>query len=152
MTFSQRKPLFVKTLNVSHSWHAFLLLFTVLTTSSCAFDVTFGEEDKPLAHLVLVWLKEPGNPTHRAQLIAASKRLEQINGVVAVKVGQSIPSDRSVVDDSFDVGLYVEFESQEALSAYATDPLHLSIVKNDIVPVTERYIVYDFEVDRVVME
>ncbi len=126
------------------------MVFTILAialSAGCTVNMTL-EPDEPLAHIVLVWLKDPGNAAHRAQLTAASKRLEAIDGVLAVKVGQSIPSDRDVVDDSFDVGLYIELESPEALKAYATDPLHLEILKNDIAPVTERYIVYDFEIDR----
>ncbi len=115
--------------------------------AGCTIDLTTRAE-KPLAHLVLVWMKEPGNAAHRAQLVSASKRLEAIDGVIRVKAGQSIASDRPVVDDSFDIGLYVELESPQALRAYATDPLHLAILKNDIAPVTERYIVYDFEIDR----
>ncbi len=127
---------------------ACLVLVAAIASSSCTFDYTFGDEDTPLAHVVLVWLKEPGNMAHRAQLVEASQRLEEIDGVIRVKVGQSIPSERPVVDDSFDVGLYVEFKSTEALRAYAIDPAHLAILKNAIAPVTERYIVYDFEIDR----
>ncbi|MEM7081775.1 MAG: Dabb family protein [Pseudomonadota bacterium] len=114
---------------------------------ACTVNLTI-DNDEPLAHVVLVWMNEPGNPAHRAQLIAASERLRDIDGVVRVKTGQSIASDRDVVDDSFDVGIYVELESLDALKAYATDPLHLAILNNDIAPVTARYIVYDFEIDR----
>ncbi len=123
------------------------LVLVASVYSGCTFDLTTAAP-APLAHVVLVWLKDPGNATHRVQLANASQRLEAIDGVIRVKVGQSIPSERDVVDDSFDVGLYVELESPEALRAYATDPLHLSILKNDIAPITERYIVYDFEIDR----
>ena len=125
----------------------FVCAAALLLSSSCTINLTTNPET-PLAHVVLVWLKNPGNAADRAQLVAASKQLEAIDGVLRVKTGQSIPSDRPVVDDSFDIGLYVELESPEALRAYATDPLHLSILKNEIAPVTERYIVYDFEIDR----
>ncbi len=127
---------------------ACLVLLAAFASTSCTYNVTFGDEDTPLAHVILVWLKEPGNTAHRAQLVEASQHLEKIEGVIRVKVGQSIPSEQPVVDDSFDVGLYVELESTEALRAYAIDPVHLTILKNDIAPVTERYIVYDFEIDR----
>lgn len=122
-------------------------LVALMLTTSCTVNLNFGPEE-PLAHVVIVWLKEPGNADHRAQIIDASRRLKSIDGVKKVTVGQSIPSDRDVVDDSFDIGLYVELESLKALDAYATDPLHLTILKNDIAPLTERYTVYDFEIDR----
>ncbi|MFK8030641.1 MAG: Dabb family protein [Gammaproteobacteria bacterium] len=125
----------------------FFAVATALVTFSCTVDMTIHSKDeRPLAHVVLVWLKDPGSAVDRERIIIASKRLGEIEGVIQVRTGQSIPSERDVVDDSFDVGLYVELESPEALRAYATDPLHLSILKHDIAPVTERYIVYDFEI------
>ncbi len=135
-------------ISVSRTLAVCFLAITTLTSASCTYDITFGDEETRLAHVVLVWLKEPGNSAHRTQLVRASERLEEIDGVIRVKTGQSIPSDRAVVDDSFDVGIYIELESVEALKAYATDPAHLAILRNDIAPVTERYIVYDFEIDR----
>lgn len=125
---------------------ALALAAILIGTAGCS--VNMSVEQDPLAHVVLVWLKEPGNVAHRSQIVNASKRLEAIDGVIRVDAGQSIPSDRAVVDDSFDVGLYIELESPQALQAYATDPLHLEILKNDIAPLTERYIVYDFTIKR----
>lgn len=128
-------------------WATLLAAWGVGLVSGCTVNIQINEDQpKALAHVVLVWLKEPGNADHRNQLIRASQRLADIDGVMNVTTGQSIPSDRDIVDDSFDVGLYVELESIEALQSYATDPLHLDILKNDIAPITQRYIVYDFEI------
>lgn len=130
-------------------WRTLLLTGIALVASGCTVNILINEDEPtPLAHVVLVWLKEPGNAAHRQQIIEASQQLTDIDGVLSVATGQSVPSQRDVVDDSFDVGLYVELESADALASYATDPLHVSILKNDIAPVTERYIVYDFEISR----
>ena len=124
-----------------------IILALVLAASSCT-NVTVHDTDMSLAHVVLVWLKNPGSEQDRQRIIDASKQLANIDGVVRVKAGQTIPSDRDVVDDSFDVGLYVELESTQALSNYAVDPLHIKVLREEIAPVTDHYVVYDFEVDR----
>lgn len=95
-------------------------------------------------HVVLVWLKEPGNMMHRRRVIEASRRFEALPGVLQVRVGESVQSDREVVDDSFDVGLYLTFASQEDLQAYLVDERHKATLRDVLKPLTARYIVYDF--------
>lgn len=104
------------------------------------------EEDEPpgVIHVVLVWLKEPGNAEHRQRIIEGSKKLEGIPGIRELRVGQAIPSERDVVDDSFDIGLYMTFPSEKAMQAYLTHIEHVEIVKNEFMPLMERYLVYDF--------
>jgi heme-degrading monooxygenase HmoA len=48
---------------------------------------------------------------------------EEIPGLLRLEVGL----DHSRVDYACDVVLYTEFESQEALDAYATHPAHLRV-------------------------
>ncbi len=111
-----------------------------------------GQADVPahgtrVVHIVLVWLKEPGNVVHRQQIIAASRGFEAIPGVLDVSVGEVVPSDRDVVDDSFDVGLYLTFESVDAMNAYLVDERHQRQLREVFRPLAERYSVYDF-IDR----
>lgn len=123
-----------------------VLIASALLLTGCATSSP-KHVDGALVHVVLVWLKEPGNTTHRRQLIEASKTLSVIEGVTAVRTGVSLASERSVVDDSFDVGIYVELASKEALAIYAGHPHHKAILKETIGPLTERYIVYDFTIE-----
>jgi len=95
-------------------------------------------------HVVLCWLKNPGNPEDIEKLIQAGKPLKQIEGILQLKVGTSIPSDRSIVDDSFDVGFYFLFANQEEMDCYLSNPIHLHTVEQILRPLTARILIYDF--------
>ncbi|MGJ8668824.1 MAG: Dabb family protein [Oceanococcus sp.] len=97
-----------------------------------------------LVHVVLVWLKQPGNQEHRIQIIDASQRLREIPGVLDLHVGEVLASDRAVVEDSYDVALSLRFSSQADLQAYLEHPVHVNAVKQHFVPVMQRYQVIDF--------
>ena len=95
-------------------------------------------------HVVLCWLKEPGNTVHRQQIIHQSKQFSQIPGVLEIRTGEVIPSDRKIVDDSFDVAIYLTFADSEKMNAYITHPEHKKAVKEVIKPLVKKIVVYDF--------
>ncbi len=97
-----------------------------------------------LEHIVIVWLKEPGNHIARERIIEASEVLTAIPGVVALKSGRVVASERPIVDSSFDVALIITLENEQALQAYLTHPLHLTLVEETLKPLVERIQVYDF--------
>ncbi len=101
--------------------------------------------DNTVVHVVLVWLKEPGNPEHRQQIIDATREFETIPGVINISVGEVVPSDRPIVDDSFDVGLYLTFSSVDAMNIYLADDRLQQALREVFRPLSERYIVYDFK-------
>jgi hypothetical protein len=98
-----------------------------------------------VVHVVLVWLKEPGNPAHRQHIIEVTRTFAELPGVVAVRVGEPVLSDREIVDDSFDVGLYLTFANADDMRAYLIDERHQAAVQEIFMPLSERYIAYDFE-------
>ena len=98
----------------------------------------------PVVHVVLVWLKEPGNRDHREQIIRVSRTFADIDGVMEVRAGEPLASDRPVVDDSFDIGITIRFASAEAMRAYLADERHVRAVEEVLRPLTDRYRVYDF--------
>ena len=102
-------------------------------------------DDEGVIHTVFLWLKQPGNPQHRQQLLQATDRLRAIPGVVDIRFGEKIESDRDIVDDSFDIGIYVYFADTAAMSRYLVHPLHTSVVTHDIKPLVSRIVVYDFK-------
>ena len=122
-------------------------LFTCLLAlgllSACAHFIPTTDEAR-VYHVVLCWLKEPGNPEARQQIIDVSKGFKSIPGVIAVKAGASIPSDRTIVDDSFDVGILLTFADQQAMNTYLNHPDHKQIVQNVLKPLVTKIIVYDF--------
>lgn len=100
----------------------------------------------PVQHIVLVWLKKPGDLETRRQLIETSKSFKKIPGVIGVSTGTPLQSERPVVDDSFDVAVIITFESREAMQNYQTHPRHTKAVEEVLRPVTDRMVIYDFEV------
>ncbi len=125
-----------------------LLVWLILGLSACALippPAAQSQGDQGhLIHVVLIWLQEPGNPDHRADIIAAAQDLAQIPGVEDLRVGRVVSSDRAVVEDSYDVGLMLRFRGPEQLRAYLEHPVHLSTVKARFVPLMARYQVLDF--------
>jgi hypothetical protein len=95
-------------------------------------------------HVVVCWLKEPGNEIARAQLIGTSLGFKDLPGVVDVHAGTPLPSDRPVVDDSFDVAITMTFRDEAALRAYETHPAHKAAVENILKPLVARFVIYDF--------
>ena len=122
-----------------------LLLFTI--SAACSVPAVSADpgHKATVVHVVLVWLKEPGNPEHRQRIIEISREFETIPGVIDVSVGEVVTSDRPIVDDSFDVGLYLTFSSVEAMNTYLADDRHQQALREVFRPLSERYIVYDFK-------
>ena len=106
-----------------------------------------GGADSRIVHVVLVWLKDPGNAEHRSRIIEATRSFSAIPGVEEIRVGRSVPSERATVDDSFDIGLYMVFSSKAALDAYAIHPLHQAAQQSVLRPLVAKVIVYDFRDD-----
>ena len=99
---------------------------------------------RTLEHIVVVWLKEPGNPGHRQTIIEASEVLRTIPGVRSLKSGTVIPSERAIVDSNFDVALIVSFADQAALDAYLVHPVHVKLVNETLKPLVAKIRVFDF--------
>ena len=120
--------------------HAALLLVLAL---SCAHAPPAREAGR-VEHVVLVWLKEPGNAAHRAELLEAAYGLTSIPGIVHAYAGPPLMSMRPEVDDSFDVALVFVFRDAAALEAYQGHPLHVQAVAGALAPRAARFLVYDF--------
>ncbi len=101
--------------------------------------------DHALHHVVLCWLKEPGNAKHRNQIIEVSKSFQKIPGVLEVRAGQVVSSEREIVDDSFDVAILVIVPDQKRLAEYLQHPIHKKAKKDDLIPLVDKIIVYDFK-------
>lgn len=100
-----------------------------------------------IVHVVLIWLHEPGNTEHIEKIIQVSEKLKEIPDIQELHVGSSIPSDREIVDDSFDVGLTIIFNSESDLQHYLAHTKHKHTVKKVISPLSRKILVYDFKSD-----
>ena len=118
---------------------AMILIFA----SSCS---VFKEQPpkQRINHVVFCWLKEPGNAVKRAQIVQVSKDFKNIPGVLEVRAGEVITSSRDIVEDSYDVAIYLTFHTEADLDAYIKHPDHVAAVKSILKPFTKKVLVYDF--------
>ncbi len=119
-----------------------LTLATALSLISCTAinpPAARGSVD----HVVLVWLKRPGNPQDRQALRSTADELRSIHGVRSIDHGTALASERPIVDDSFDVGFVMRFDSAAALGNYEKDPLHVKKVKEVLKPLSSKILIYD---------
>ncbi len=117
------------------------IVFIILTVGGSA---AYADADKKITHVVMVWLKEPGNVKMRQQFLKASDQLNDLPGIIYRHSGVVIPSERSIVDDTFDVAVTVTLKNKKALQAYLDHPKHKKILHEQIKPLVNRAVVYDF--------
>lgn len=118
-----------------------IMLYVVL--SACSTTPEDKIQDTPVIHIVLIWLNDPGNEAHLQQVIDTSYQLKEIPIVQEVRVGKSISSDREIVDDSFDIGIYMKFRSTKDMEDYLVHAKHKHAVKTVLKPLANKILVYD---------
>lgn len=97
------------------------------------------------SHVVIFWTR-PEIPAAAEQLIAGAEQyLRPIEGVLSFHVGRMSPSERGVVDQSYQVALNLIFPSKDAEKAYQVHPLHVEFVEKVFKPCCQKAVVYDFE-------
>jgi len=132
----------------------FLILILLLAFSGCsAVSLDFNDQSQlkqgvpkeRLYHVVLCWLKEPGNEMHRKQIIEITKTFQKIPGVIEAQAGEVVMSDRDIVDDSYDVGILIVTKNENELQKYLDHPIHQRAKKDVLVPLVDKIVVYDFK-------
>ncbi|MGR9100287.1 MAG: Dabb family protein [Gammaproteobacteria bacterium] len=121
---------------LTHGLIALAMLFPVT-------DTLAGENAK-VSHVILVWLKKPGDEQMKKQFVEASRKLNRLPGIINRHVGYAVQRDRAIADDSFDVAVTVTLKNEEALRAYMEHPLHKKIVEESLKPLVGRIVAYDF--------
>ena len=95
--------------------------------------------------MVIFWTN-PAQPQAAEELVAgAQKYLASIPGITHFQVGKMVPSHRPVVDQTYQVGLYVQFADKKAHDEYQVHPAHREFVEKVLKPRRHKEIVYDFE-------
>lgn len=125
----------------------FMQLLVALALTACTTNtpITSIEAHHPVNHVVLVWLKDDTNKSAIIdKIIQDSYKLTEIKALKTINGGRSIPSERKIVDDSFDVGLTMQFNNLADMQSYLTDPKHVAFVKS-IKPMIKKLVVYDFK-------
>ena len=121
-----------------------VLLFSLIILDGCA-STADRAPSHGIKHIVLVWLNNAGDQQDRSTLIKHSEELRSIPSLIDLQVGTAVPSDRKIVDDSFDVGLVMTFADQKSMDEYINDPLHQKKVKTYFAPLSRKILIYDIQ-------
>lgn len=129
---------------ISSHWIIGFLVFSSFWVSACTTLKTSNPTAGKVHHVVICWLKEQGSQEDKNKLVEASKKLSEIPGVLSVKAGSVLPSQRKIVDSSFDVAIIISFSNPEAMNSYLSHPHHKKMIKELVQPLTQKVLVYDF--------
>ena len=102
-----------------------------------------SEEYGAYVHSVYVWLANPENEEERIEFETAMKNF--INDLPYAQLfhfGRVIPSERAVVDSSYDYSFIVVFNSEEDMKQYEIDPAHLNFL-SETKSLIERIRIFD---------
>lgn len=120
-----------------------IVLITLVALAGCStLHETHGAK---VYHVVLCWLKDAGNATHRSRIMEAAESFREIPGVLDVRAGEALASDRSIVDDSFDVAIVLSFADTQSLNEYLAHPVHEKTKEEVLLPIVQKIVVYDFQ-------
>jgi hypothetical protein len=97
-----------------------------------------------VTHVMLFWLKRPGNVDDQNYLLRALRTLRRARGVNDMRVGRSLPLDRPSVEQSFDLGVVMTFRDREALEKFERDRQREQAINAMLGPLVHQYTVYNF--------
>ena len=120
------------------------LLAAVIVSAGCREAGEREAASGTVRHVVICWLKEPGDRAARERIIEVSRGFAEIPGVLDVQAGRVLPSDRAIVDSTFDVAIVISFPDARALADYLEHPRHEEALRETLRPLVERIVVYDF--------
>ena len=97
------------------------------------------------SHIVVFWT-DPNNPSAADELAAAAEKLlRPIPGILQFHVGKMVPSQRPVVEQSYQVALNIVFTDKKAQDDYQVHPRHVEFVEKHNRRLAKRVVVYDCE-------
>lgn len=97
------------------------------------------------SHIVIFWTT-PGNPKAADELLAGMHHyLKRVPGALHFHAGRMVPSERPVVDQSYQIALNIIFPDKDTQDAYQAHPLHVEFVEKVFKPNCTKVVVYDFE-------
>ena len=84
-------------------------------------------EDRVIKHIVMWNVRGDSPVEHHANIASLKREFESLRGRIPGLIRLEVGVDHSGIDYACDVVLYSEFESREALAAYATHPEHIRV-------------------------
>jgi hypothetical protein len=119
------------------------LIFLALCLSSCNAHAANARSGQ-VTHVMLFWLKRPGNVDDQNVLRRGLRTLRRFRGVNDVRFGRSLSVDRLSLEQSFDLGVVVVFRDREAFEKFEHDPWRGGAINGMLRPLIRRYVVYNF--------
>lgn len=121
----------------------FFLIMTVLLLSACSMSP--ARDEGSVQHVVMVWFNEEVSEQDIDEVIRQSYALQrEVSLIRNIHVGRPIASERKVVDDSFDLGIVMEFANEQDMRDYVVHPAHKRFVARYVVDKIARLQIYDF--------
>ncbi len=121
-----------------------LVMGLVWVVAGAAGENETSSADGAVNHIVIAWLKQPGDLDARKRFIETTKRFAKLPGVIGHRVGPVLPSEAKVADSSFDIAVVITLKNKEALTAYLENPEHKKGVEEVLKPLVSKVVVYDF--------
>ncbi len=121
-----------------------VILILIIFGAGFILGTSRGSERGKLEHVVCIWLKDAGNAAVRQNLMLAAQQLKKIPEVEAIRCGTPLAGTRPMADSSYDVALIVTFKNEKAMEAYLAHPLHQNAVKEILMPIMQKMVIYDF--------
>jgi hypothetical protein len=81
-------------------------------------------------HLVFFYLRKDLTPAERAQFETKLRGLDKIKSISSCYIGRPTPSERAIVDSSYDYAEMFIFKSKAEHDAYQVDPIHVDFVQS----------------------
>jgi hypothetical protein len=97
-----------------------------------------------LVHAVYFWLKDDLSAADRQKFIAGVTSLQSIQSADASYLGVPAPTDRPVIDRTYDYGLVVVFKDMAAHDRYQADPVH-DRFRDECSGFWKKLLIYDLE-------
>jgi len=95
-------------------------------------------------HLVFFYLRKDLTPAERTLFETKLRGLDKIKSISSCYIGHAVPSDRPIVDSSYDFAEMFIFKSKAEHDAYQVDPIHVDFVQS-CKPFWSSVKIYDFE-------
>jgi len=116
------------------------LAFSLSSSDTRAANARSGQ----VTHVMLFWLKRPGNVDDQNFLLRGLRSLRRVHGVSDVRLGRPLPVYRPGLEQSFDLGVVVIFRDRAALEKFEHDPWRRGAIDGMLQQLVRRYTVYNF--------
>jgi len=108
---------------MNYKFFTIAIVFLLFFLPACQQGKDLPGSTSNVHHVVVCWLNKPGNKEARQKVIEVSRGFSAIPGVIDVRAGRVVHSEREI---------------------YLNHPIHKKAVEETLKPLVRKVIVYDF--------